>query len=336
MDLSNATLDALRVTFDPIFQDAYQKQAQVWDQFASRIPSRGKSNVYGWIAQQLALRKWVGPRTIQNLSEHEYTLRNDPFEGTVALKRDDLEDDNLGIFATMTLPGLAEAVRKHPQALLIHDVLQGNPLAFDGLPLFDTAHPTFAKQNDYASSPPATYSNEYANTPLTGSNFYAVWSAMVSLVGEDGLPLGISPNLLIVPPQLMLTAREILQATNIQKIAVIASGVTSGGYPGETFGTATELAASAPENMLRGYATPLDVPQLANKPATWYLADTTKAVKPLIYQVRREPELVPLISPTDPNVFFNRDLIWGVDYRGAAGCSLPFLISRAYATGSPS
>jgi phage major head subunit gpT-like protein len=292
--------------------------------------------VYGWIAQQLALRKWVGPRTIQNLSEHEYTLKNDPFEGTVALKRDDLEDDNLGIFATMTLPGLAEAVRKHPQALLVHDVLQGNPLAFDGLALFHASHPTYAKPNDYAPAPVTTYQNEYPNLPLNGTNFYKVWSDMVSRVGEDGLPLGVMPNRLIVAPQMALTARELMVSTNIQRLAVIATGVTSGGSAGDTLGTATELAASTIENQLRGLCEPLVVEQLANQPNTWYVADTTKAVKPLIYQVRRDPELVPLVSPTDPNVFFNRDLIWGVDYRGAAGCSLPFLISRAYPTGSPS
>lgn len=53
--------------------------------------------------------------------------------------------------------------------------------------------------------------------------------------------------------------------------------------------------------------------------ATWYLLDTTRALKPLIYQRRREFALVALDNPNDPNVFFKNEFVYGVDGRMNAG-----------------
>lgn len=55
----------------------------------------------------------------------------------------------------------------------------------------------------------------------------------------------------------------------------------------------------------------------------WYVIDAGKVFKPLIWQPRKAFDLVKLFDPTDPNVFFKNQLLWGVDGRSGVGFS-PF------------
>lgn len=54
----------------------------------------------------------------------------------------------------------------------------------------------------------------------------------------------------------------------------------------------------------------------------WFLLDTTRMVKPLVFQRRRPYNFTSLQSFDDPNVFFRREFIWGVDARVNAGYGL--------------
>ena len=51
----------------------------------------------------------------------------------------------------------------------------------------------------------------------------------------------------------------------------------------------------------------------------WYLLDTRRALKPLIYQTRKAPNFVALTSETDDNVFNRSQYVYGVDARRNAG-----------------
>jgi phage major head subunit gpT-like protein len=51
----------------------------------------------------------------------------------------------------------------------------------------------------------------------------------------------------------------------------------------------------------------------------WFLIDSKMPVAPIILQIRKEAEFVSLDRPTDANVFMNRELLYGVDARYAAG-----------------
>lgn len=53
--------------------------------------------------------------------------------------------------------------------------------------------------------------------------------------------------------------------------------------------------------------------------AMWALLDTTKPLKPLVFQPRRAAEFVAKDNPTDENVFKKKEFLYGVDYRGNAG-----------------
>lgn len=53
--------------------------------------------------------------------------------------------------------------------------------------------------------------------------------------------------------------------------------------------------------------------------AAWFLLDTTRALRPLILQRRRDFEFQYLDNPRDPNVFMNKEFVYGADARGNVG-----------------
>lgn len=308
MLVTNATLDALRTQFSAGFGKAYEATPIWWNQVASEVPSSTKQNTYGWVAQVLKMRKWVGPRVIQNLSEHAYVLPNEPFEATVDLDRDEIEDDNLGQFSSMIIPSLAEAARKDPDDQLAEKFFGNTLVAFDGKLYFATDHPVY----DEAAT---TYSNLFT-LALNEDNFETVWTAMVSYKGEDGRPLKIMPNKLVVPPQLKRTAQRICTSNTVVQLV-------------KNVAASENVAAATVDNMLRGWAEPLVLPELAARPTTWHLGDFSKIVKPAILQMRRPAQFVSRDKPDDAKVFDQKKFTYGVDGRWAVGVTLPFLCSRS-------
>ncbi len=53
--------------------------------------------------------------------------------------------------------------------------------------------------------------------------------------------------------------------------------------------------------------------------AAWYLIDTTRVIKPLIFQDREPAQIVAKTSLTDGNVFERDEFVWGAKRRCAAG-----------------
>ncbi|MDE4175796.1 Mu-like prophage major head subunit gpT family protein [Phaeobacter sp. PT47_59] len=53
--------------------------------------------------------------------------------------------------------------------------------------------------------------------------------------------------------------------------------------------------------------------------APWFLLDTSRALKPILFQEREKPNFVALDNPQDPNVFNNKKFIYGVDGRSNVG-----------------
>lgn len=296
MLITQASLDALRVSFDTRFGAAYSGTPTFYERLCTDVPSSSRKNVYGWIAQAISLREWVGPRTPINLAEHSAELVNKSFEGTIELDRDDLEDaiaEQSLASAGLAVAQLGEATRKHPDRLLA-SVVKANAVTWDGKNLFDTDHPCF----DEAAT---TYDNEY-DLALSADNINTVYAGMSSITGENGDPLGVSPTVIMVPPQLRKTALEAMSA------ATVATGGT---------------------NVMQGWMDVLVVPEFADDATQWYMFDAGKILKPFVYQKRRAPEFVTRNTPTDPDVFNTKKLVWGVDYRCAMGPTLPFLAARS-------
>lgn len=308
MQITDASLQAIFQNFDLRFQQAYTDQAPILGSLYTEVPSTTRENTYAWLAKIPRLREWLGERVVQNAAAHGFSVTNKPFELTLELDRDDIEDDQIGVFnPAVTMMG--QQTKLWPDDL-VREILEDgeSALCFDGQNFYDTDHP--ANQDDSGS---ATQQNYWSSgKALTAENYQAVRAAMMQFKGADKRPLGVKPNLLQVPPALEKTALEILNAD-----------IIVGKQPG---GSNT----GSQSNVLRGTAELLVDPYLSSDTA-WYLHDTSKAIKPFVFQNRRAPEFAYLRSPTDEPVFWRKKFVFGVNTRGNAGYALWFLSAKASA-----
>jgi phage major head subunit gpT-like protein len=219
--VSSATLEALRTGFSATFQKTLQSVEPQYMEVASVVPSSTKSNTYGWLGAMPAFREWIGDRVMNSIQEHGYTITNKTFESSIAVNRDDFEDDNLGIYTPM-VQELAREGGLFPDELVYGLLASGFATeCYDGQYFFDTDHPV--------------------NSANDGS-------------GSD-----------------------------------------------------------------HSVANMLEVDEYTGEP--WYLLDTSRAVKPLIWQDRRKLSLTAKFNPNDEAVFTSNEFQFGADLRGNAGFS---------------
>lgn len=308
--IRSANLAALSTAFDFRYNAGITRRrtAAFWNKIADKVPSSSALNIYPFLADISGMKEWVGPRVVQQLSTRVLQLLNKDYEATLAVPRNAILDDQYALYANK-----AELLGYQGEKLwddLCVAVLQGGAAAtavtWDSVPFFSANHPV---NIDNSGSP--VQSNLYTGTALTADNWNAVRSAFSQYKTDAGRVTGWFPDTLIVPPQLEKTARDIVSGN-----LVVA---TVGG------------SFAAIENQLKGTAEVLVIPELGNEPTVWYPAVTKMPVKPLLVQERQTPQLVSLIDPQSRNVFFDKEFIWGVDARGAAGYGMWFLMARCIA-----
>ncbi len=296
--LTPATLDATFVSFDLIFQRVFEDTPNYWQRIASLATSTTATTRHAWMEELPELREWIGERHIENLLGRVQEISNKTYESTVRVKRTDIEDEQLGVYGPR-FEALGRATKLWPDRIVI-DALKSATIAttYDGQHFFDASHPI--NPENPASG---TQSNLFANAPLNEENLASVRSIMMTHKGRNGVSMELVPNLLVVPPQLEYTARKIL------------------------FG---ELN-SATTNVLKGVMDLLVLPRLSDEPTSWYAMVTDRAVKPIIFQERLQPEFTFMNKPDDSNVFWRDEYLFGVRTRGAAGLGPWFLAAKAMA-----
>lgn len=298
MLLNNATLAVLNTTVNTSYQKGYQRAPSWYQKIAMRVQSKGPLNTYAWMARLGQMRQWVGERIVNNMRSYAYQLLNLDYEFTVGMLRNDIVDDLIGVYSPM-FELMGEVSAKWPDQLVKAALQAGtSQITFDAVAFFSTSHVLGSQ---------AAQSNLFAGTALTAANFDVVKIALSQIKGEDGELLNSGRLTLIVPAALETTARNILAA------GLIASG------------------GVAITNTLANAADILVLDELNNEPTVWYLAYLDGALKPLVFQEHTAPQRVSKDRPDDDNVFWKRELIWGVDARGAAGYGLWWKIARAAA-----
>jgi phage major head subunit gpT-like protein len=216
MLVNSANLSTMYQNFQVIFGNAFKDVPIDWAKIAMRVPSNTGQEVYPWLGATTRFREWIGDRVMQNLMASSFTIKNKPWENTITINRDQIEDDLYGIFNPMVAQ-LGQDAAQHPDELIFNLLKNGfTNLCYDGQYFFDIDHP---------------------------------------ILNADGT-YGITSNF-------------------------------NGGA-----GTA------------------------------WYLLDTSKVIKPLIYQVRKDYNFVAMDNEKDDNVFARREFIYGVDARSNVGYGL--------------
>jgi phage major head subunit gpT-like protein len=216
MIINRANLTILYTALKTAFNMGFGGLKPQWQVVATEVPSTTSENVYAWLGNFPGLREWVGDRVIKNLKQHDYSIRNKTWEGTVSVPREAIEDDQYGVYKPMAQE-LGRSAAEHPDTLTYSLLASGfTTKCYDGQYFFDTDHPV----------------TDEAGNEISVSNF-------------------------------------------------------QGGA-----GTA------------------------------WFLIDDGRAIKPIIFQMRRRANFVAKDQQEDDNVFFRNEYVYGVDGRWNVGFGL--------------
>lgn len=151
MIINGNNLAILQRGFKAAFQRGFDNVSSQWNQVATRVPSTTLIEDYGWIGEIPGMREWGGDRQINNLSMHDYSIRNKSFELTVGVDRDRIDDDQYGIYSPM-MENMGFEARIHPDKLVFALMAAGfTTPCYDGQYFFDSDHPVLDDKGNVTS-----------------------------------------------------------------------------------------------------------------------------------------------------------------------------------------
>jgi phage major head subunit gpT-like protein len=266
-----------------IFNNALTAQPGNWQATAMEVPSTGASEDYAWLSRFPAMRKWVGEKFVKSLEAGKYTKVNEDWETTIAVNRNDIEDDRLGIYNIQAQSAGVSAAELND---IIVDSLKNSAFVspcIDGQYFYDTDHEV--KGASVSNKLVAALSS--ATPAAADASYGAARTAIMEFKDDEGMPLRLIPDTLEVPPALFAVANKLL--------------------------TADKLDDNSP-NPYKGTAKLLVNPALTSRTA-WFLHVTTKPVKPFIVQMRKQPTFVSQTSPENDDVFMKKEFKFGAEAR---------------------
>lgn len=141
MLVNAANLNALRTGFSAAYQNGLGQASSMYARIATEVTATQKEQKYGWLGKLPNVREWIGARAVQNLMQHDYAIKEKPWELTIGVDRDDIETDNLGIYAPLFEEmGRSTGSKKDDLAFGLLKEGFATP-CYDGQYFFDTDHP---------------------------------------------------------------------------------------------------------------------------------------------------------------------------------------------------
>ncbi len=145
--VNKANLKRIFTGYKTAFNKGRGRAVSTYKRVAMEVPSTGASETYGWLGAVKRLREWVGPRVVNGLKLHDYTIKNKKYEGTHGVSRDAIEDDEFGIFAPL-FEDIGYTAESHPDELVYALLKAGfTTPCFDGQYYFDTDHPVGSEED---------------------------------------------------------------------------------------------------------------------------------------------------------------------------------------------
>ncbi len=183
----------------------------------------------------------------------------------------------------------------HPDELAI-GLLNGgfSATCYDGQFFFDSDH-----QEGLSGA-----QSNLLSVPLSADNLETAVETMMGFRDDQGKPLGIMPDTLVVGPGDYFDARQILNS-----VSIVVAGSSDVEKP----------AGNPLSGMLN-----LEVSPHVDS-GKWFVLATKYPVRPLLFQWRIRPEFTAVTDPSDEYVFSTDVFKYGVRSRCGAGYGLWFL-----------
>ena len=295
MIVNRANLAEIFLNLKTTFNKAFETAPSIWEKTTMKVPSGSSQNNYNWLSRFPKMREWVGDKVLKSLEAFKYTIENKSYEATVSVKRDDIDDDNLGIYGPQAQDAGFSA-KQWPDELDA-DLKNGAFAAkcYDDQYFYDTDHPVGDGNGGTTSvSNKLVVALSCATKAAALASYGAARTAMMSFKDDEARPLGLIGNILEVGPALEAVGRTLCYSE--------------------------KLDDNSP-NPYRGTAELVVNPRLTST-TQWMLHCTTRAVKPFIFQERKAPVFVQATDPSSDDVFMRAEFKLGAEARGAAGYGL--------------
>ena len=185
MLINSGNLRTLYIAYSAAFKDGLGMAKPTWDKVAMRIPSTTRTQEYGWLGQFPRVREWLGERQVNNLSQYAYAIKNRDFENTIGVDRNDIEDDNIGIY-TPLFTEMGRATLSFPDELVWPMLNAGlTTPCYDGQPFFSATHPVLDLNGDTVE-----VSNIYQDARPTGPWWFVLDTTRVykPIIFQDRKP----------------------------------------------------------------------------------------------------------------------------------------------------
>lgn len=316
MIVTQAALNALRRNFNRAFQEGIKGAPSEYRKVATRVPSASAQNIYGWLMKFPQLQEWGkgAQRAARSIAEKAYALANKKYESTVDLNREDIEDDNLGMYRPVMQMAGQEAM-DHVDRISFGVLDDGyRTTCYDGKPFFAVDHPRYAEVD-------GTGTNDTEANLIMG-DLEITAPANKASAGDITLDGGGADKATGGTFRIQCTTAGASRTAAKFRIA----------YDDEDYGSEDITLAGGKYVIPNGGGATLAFSNAAYtkgevwtvKPenAPWYLLHARSVIKPVLYQDRSPAELTAVTS-LDNDTVFNTDVFrYGIRARRAAGVAL--------------
>ncbi len=259
-DIPDLILPGLKAEFAQAYKNEIDNS--IAEKIATVINTTQPAQKYAWLSTVPPMREFVDERRPSGMTEYALTIEDKVFESTIAVDRRAIEDDQLDLIK-LRIRDLAARVTAHRQQIVLQALIEGfSTNAYDGTSFFGTAHPTNG----------STYTNK-GTSALDATSLSSAMNQMMLVPDDQGVPLGIVPDTLVVGPKLQWSAMELVESP-----VVVYKGNASDSAP-----------SSAYRNVFQGKLNLIVSPFLSGASDDyWFLLDTKRPVKGLILQQRSD------------------------------------------------
>lgn len=290
MDLNVNTMDALFTALNASLNKGIAQAWNGWQKFAMVINSNSSVERYPVMLIEGTMREWIGPRVVHTLSGKTLDVRNRDYEHTESVSRNDIEDDTIGLYSPVF-----EAMGVN--AANLWGMLATEALCNPGNWADGAAFYKSDRQFGRATI------NNLVSGELSLENYETARTRMLSFCDASGSPLGLMPDLLVVGPELEGVAKQILKAD------LVADGTM----------TVSNVHKDEAEIVVDPF-------MVGDHSAKWFLICTTRGVRPVAVQKRKEGALIRWDADSDVCVKEHNRNDYGLHYRGAAAAVGPHLV----------
>lgn len=295
-DIPSLLLPGLRTEFDLAYRSEIENNSIA--KIATVINTSRPSQTYAWLGAPPAMREFVDERRPGSMAQNSATIEDKVFESSIAVDRRAIEDDQFDLIR-MRVQDLARRVVDHKHQLIVEALLSGfSQPGYDGANFFSLTHPVGT----------GTYSNTLSSE-LDEDGLIAATAGIALIPDDQGIPLGIVPDTLLVGPSLMWRAQ-----------ALVESPVTV------YLGNVDHTAASSPyANPFAGKLKVVVSPFISGASANyWFLLDTKRPMRSVILQQRSDVpvEFSAIESPNSESAWMRDRYLYGVRGRYNVGFGL--------------